>query len=393
MQGMRLNILLLDQGRQSLPFIKSFAKAGHNITVVCNTRLNECYFSRYPTKKLLWPSYIKYRKSFEIKLFDYLKNNNVDITISVGDISADILSKNRNEVTKYTSITLPKYSTFLKGANKLDLMKYCMANNLPCPKTYELNDDTLKVINELINFPVIVKPTRGVGAIGVVRFNTLEELKKKYNFLKNSFDQLIVQEYIPQEGGMQYQAEAFLDESHQMKVCMVITKPRFFPVNGGTSSANVTIEHPDIYKTTKLLLEGLKWKGAADVDFILDPRDQTVKILEINPRVTAGIKIGFSAGINYADLHLKLALREDIPEIKDYKLGIYCRNFFLEMLWYLFSDRHMKRNTKPGFFKFPDRNMVDQLFSWDDPFTALGFFLNMLKKYMNIRKLKAKFHL
>lgn len=392
-QNRKLKILLLDQGRQSLPFLRSFSKCGHDTTVVCNTRLSESYFSRYPSKRLLWPSYVKDRQAFEKELMYYLRNNNVDVTISVGDISSDILSKNKGEILKYTNITSPDYSTFIKAADKLNLMEYCLASDLPCPKTLALNEDTLNIIPDILKFPLIVKPIRGLGAIGVVRFDTYEELKEEYGLLKETHGQLIIQEYIPQEGGMQYQAEAFLDENSKMKVCMVILKPRFFPVNGGTSTANVTISHPEIEKTTRLLLEGLKWKGAADVDYILDPRDNIAKILEINPRVTAGIKIGFVAGIDYASLHIKLALGQEIPEIKNYRLGVYCRNFFLEILWFLFSNSGMKKTTKPPFFKCIGKDIVDQVFSLDDPLTGLGFFLNMIRKYLNIRNLKSKFHI
>lgn len=387
----KLKILLLDQGRQSLPFLKSLSKSGHEIIIVCNTRLSEGYFSCYPSKRLIWPSYVKDRHGFEQTLMNYLKKNNIDVTISVGDISSDILSSHKTEISRYTHITQPDHSVFLTAADKLKLMEYCMSNNLPCPKTYPLNDDNLHHINELLEFPVIVKPTRGIGAVGVVRFDNMDELGDQYKALQSKYDHLIVQEYIPQEGGMQYQAEAFLDENSMMKVCLVILKPRFFPVNGGTSTANVTIHHPEITNTTKALLEGLKWKGAADVDYIWDPRDNKVKILEINPRVTAGIKIGFVAGIDYADLHVKLALGEEIPNIDNYKLGVYCRNFYLEILWFLFSDWKMKRNTEPSFYKFFGKNVVDQLFSIDDPFAALGFFLNMIKKYTKFSNFKAKF--
>ena len=190
---------------------------------------------------------------------------------------------------------------------------------------------------------------------------------------------------------MQYQAEAFADRSGKVKVCLVILKPRFFPVEGGTSTANVTIKHYDIEMTTRRLLEGLNWQGAADVDFILDPRDGIVKILEINPRVTAGIKIGFVAGVNFADLHLKLSLRQDIPEINDYKLGIYARNFFLEILWFLFSSRKMKKNTNPPFFKLYGGKIIDQVFSYDDPLAGLGFFLNMMRKYTKLSNFNNKF--
>lgn len=388
----RLKILILDQGRQALPFLKSLSKSGHEVISVCNSKLSETYFSRYPSKRLIWPSYVKERNTFEQKLISFLRENNIDVTISVGDISSDILSGNREEISKYTHITSPDYATFTNAADKLKLMQYCMDNNLPCPKTFPLNEQNINKTDELLKYPVIVKPTRGVGAVGVIRFDNSLELFRKYSSLKKSYGPLIIQEYIPQKGGMQYQAEAFVDEKGKMKVCMVILKPRYFPVKGGTSTANVTISFPEIEETTRLLLEGLKWRGAADVDFILDPRDQRVKILEINPRVTAGIKIGFAAGIDFADLHLKLALGQEVPKIEHYKLGVYCRNFFLEILWYIYSDRNMKRNTNPPYFKFFGKDVIDQLFSFDDPLTGLGFFLHMIRKYFNIKNFKEKFH-
>lgn len=388
----KLNILLLDQGRQALPFLKSFHRAGHKTSIVCNTRLTEGYFSRYPSKRLLWPSHFREGPAFEKKLLNHLKENSVDVVISVGDASAEIVSKNKDEISKYTRTTAPDYFTFIQAADKLKLMQFCMDKKLPCPRTYTLNNETLKQLGSLLEFPVMVKPVRGVGAIGVERFDNQEELLKDYPILVEKHGDLIIQEFIAPNGSMQYQAEAFVDEKGEMKVCMVILKPRFFPVKGGTSTANVTIDHPEITETTKRLLESLNWKGAADVDYILDPRDNTAKILEINPRVTAGIKIGFAAGIDYADLHLKLAFGEPIPKISSYKLGVYCRNFFLEMLWFLLSDREMKKNTTPRFFTVFRRNMVDQVFSIDDPLAGFGFFLSMVKRYTNIRNFKAKFH-
>lgn len=388
----KFSILILDQGRQALPFLKSFAKAGYHTSVVCNTRLSESYFSRYPDRRLLWPGYMDDREGYEEKLFEYLEKNQTDVTISVGDITSDILARNKERISGYTNLTSPDYKVFIQAADKLKLMQYCMRNALPCPRTYDLNDSILKDVPQLLDFPVIVKPIRGVGAIGVERYDSYDELVVGFKKLKEAHGNLIVQEFIPQEGGMQYQAEAFVDAEGKVKVCMVILKPRFFPVNGGTSTANVTIRHPEIERTTRELLEGLQWKGAADVDFILDPRDNIAKILEINPRVTAGIKIGFAAGIDYADLHVRLAMGKEVPEIKEYNLGIYCRNFFLETLWYIFSDRKMKRTTTPPFFRPYGRKVVDQIFSWHDPMAGVGFFLHMVKKYLNISNFRSKFH-
>lgn len=385
-----LKILLLDQGRQTLPFLKSFSEAGHQVYIVCNTRICEGYFSRYPVKRLIWPNYNTDPERFEKKLLEFLKERDIDITLSLGDVSADILSKNRDEVTEYTKVTVPEYSKFVEVTDKLKLMGYCMRNDIPCPVTYKLDQETEKGIINKLDFPVIVKPRRGVGAMGVQQVSNPENVGEILPGLMDKYGPLLIQEFIPQKGGMQYQAQAFLDAESNMKVCMVIEKPRFFPVNGGTSTANVTVEKPEIVRTCKKLLEGIGWSGAADVDLILDPRDNIVKVLEINPRVTAGIKIGFAAGIDYADLHVRLALGEPIPKIESYKLGVYCRNIFMDILWYIFATKSMRKHTHPPFFAFLGKNRVDQTISLDDPLTGLGFFLNMSRKYLNINYLKEK---
>jgi predicted ATP-grasp superfamily ATP-dependent carboligase len=385
-----LKILLLDQGRQTLPFLKSFAKAGHKVFVVCNSRINEGYFSRYPTKRLMWPSYNTDPEGFKEHLLTYLKKNNIDVTLCLGDVSAEILSKNRDEISKYTKITVPEYSKFASVTDKLELMEYCMNNDIPCPVTCKLDREFNPDLLGNFNFPVIVKPRKGIGAMGVVKVEKPKMVSEIVPGLYNKYGPLLMQEYIPQQNGMQYQAQAFLDRNSCMKVCMVIEKPRFFPVNGGTSTANVTVENAKIVETCRQLLEGIGWTGAADVDLILDPRDNIAKVLEINPRVTAGIKIGFAAGIDYADLHIRYALGEEIPEIKQYKLGVYSRNIFMDLMWFIFSDREMKKNTHPPFFKFFGKDVLDQTISLDDPLTGLGFFLNMARKYMNIKYLREK---
>ena len=379
----KLTVLILDQGRQALPFLKSLRNAGHNVICVCNTRISEAYFSRYPTKKLIWPSSIKYPAMFEECLLNYLDTHQTDIVIGVSDFSAEILSKNKNKILQKTRIAVPDYSLFSKVVDKYWLMDYCIKNNIPCPRTREINEKNKNQVSRELEYTVLLKPKRGVGAIGIFKFYKPEEVVESVFKLQEKFGDLIIQEYIPQENGMQYQAEAFLDNESKMKACIVFEKPRFFPVNGGTSSANITIRHPEIESITKTLLEGLQWQGAADVDFILDPRTAVPKVLEINPRVTAGIKTAFAAGIDFADLHIKLALNKPIPRIDNYESGIYCRNFFLELLWFVFSNKKMKQNNQSTFFKFFGKKVFEQTFSIDDPLPFLGFFLNMGGKYLH----------
>ena len=385
-----LRILMLDDGRQSLPFMRSLKRAGHHVTVACGSRLSPGYFSRYPNRRLVWADYFRDPDRFTEQMMCYLRRHRPDVTLSVGDISSGILARNKHQVGQYTRLTVPDLEIFDRAADKANTMDFCMTHGIPCPVTFLSDETDLDVIAANTPFPAMVKPGRGIGAIGLRRVENARQLKRLYPALREQFGHLLIQEFIPLVNGTQFQAEAFLDDASRMKVCMVIGKPRFFPVTGGTSVANFTVDRPDIQDSVRRLLEGIGWKGAADVDLILDPRDNVPKILEINPRVTAGIKIGFAAGIDYADLHVRLAMGRPIPVIDRYKLGVYSRNLCMDVLWYLFSDRRARRSAWPPFFKFFGKNICYQTFGADDPLPLLGFALCNVRKYANRRVWKTK---
>jgi len=377
----RLRVLIIDDGRTALPFMKSLKRAGHHVTVACGSRLTTGYFSRYSDRRVVWMDYFTHPEEFAARMVEYVRRYRPDVTLAVGDNSVRMVVRNIDKMAPWTRLTVPEEKTYDRAADKAQTMAFCMENGIPCPKSYFPDEEPLEEIIGRVPFPVMVKPRRGMGAVGLHRMETPEELRRHYETIKQQHGDLLIQEFIPLAGGTQYQAEAFLDADSRMKVCLVISKTRFFPVTGGTSTANVTIHRPDIQESVRRLLEGIEWTGAADVDLILDPRDNVPKIIEINPRVTAGIKIGFAAGIDYADLHVRLATGQPIPQIDSYKLGVCLRNLCMDSLWYLFSDRKARRSTWPPFFKFFGENVVYQTFAADDPMPLAGFVLGMIKKY------------
>jgi len=387
----RLEVLMIDAGsRQSLPFIKALRLAGHRVVVACPSRVSMGFLCRYAERRLLWPAADSDRDGYVRAMLDYVRRRRPDVTLALEDDGAEIASLHKPELLRYTALALPDHDVFLRAADKARTMAFCMDHGLPCPRTFFPQRQGLEEIIAACPFPAIVKPRRGIGAVGVHRIDTPDELRRHWDKLCSRYGDLIVQEYIPLAGGTQFQAEAFLDADSRMKACLVIAKPRFFPITGGTSTANVTIDRPGIQQTARRLLEGIGWIGAADVDFILDPRDNVPKILEINPRVTAGIKIAFMAGIDFADLSMRLALGEPVPEIASYRLGVELRNLCLDILWYIFADKHMRRNTWPPYFRFFGRDVHYQTFSADDPLPLAGFILTRLAKFASKEKRREK---
>ena len=85
-EGERLTVLVLDQGRQALPFLKMLRRNGHEVWCACHSRLNEVWFSRYPTRKMIWPSYLREKEAFERTLLDFVRSHRVDVLLNVSEI-------------------------------------------------------------------------------------------------------------------------------------------------------------------------------------------------------------------------------------------------------------------------------------------------------------------
>ena len=96
---------------------------------------------------------------------------------------------------------------------------------------------------------------------------------------------------------IQYKSELFVDRDGSIKSACVFDKTRWYPIDGGSTCCSATVHRPDIIESSAKLLKFIDWKGYGDVDLIQDPRDGLAKVMEINPRITACVKICFAAGV------------------------------------------------------------------------------------------------
>ena len=78
MANQRLRVLILDGGRQALPFMRSLKRKGHHVSIVCARRLCEAFFSRYADRRLLWPDYFVDPAGFERQMVDYIRRHRPD---------------------------------------------------------------------------------------------------------------------------------------------------------------------------------------------------------------------------------------------------------------------------------------------------------------------------
>ena len=118
------------------------------------------------------------------------------------------------------------------------------------------------------------------------------------------------------------------------------------------------------------------------VEFKVDPRDNTPKLMEINPRFWGSLPLSIASGVDFPYLLCKMAVDGDITPVLDYKKGVKARSLFYEDFKHLFAV--LKGQSTPWgyqspdrlrtfreFMKFYEKDITYDYLSWDDPVPAL----------------------
>ncbi|TKS56980.1 carboxylate--amine ligase [Mesohalobacter halotolerans] len=371
-------ILILDgHTRQTLPMSKALKKAGHFVTLLCPNKVCMGYVSRWPDRKFICPDAKTHPQDFIQKLTVILKKETYDLVIPHFDYSAKIISENKDILSKYSKLAVNDFNIFMKARDKSETMRLCMENNIPHTKTYYSGENPIpKNILNHIEYPVVIKPVFAESARGFHKIENPDQIESIFDEVVKQYGKTLIQEYIPQTD-IQYKCEVFIGNDNEVKAAVVFSKVRWYPVDGGSSTFNLTVSRSDIVNTCTKLLKKMEWKGYADVDLIQDPRTGVAKVMEINPRITGSVKIAFDAGVNFANMIVDDAFGKKIVPV-EYETGIGLRMFHKDILWFIkSSDRFI---AKPSWFNFFDGTSSDQIISLSDPLPSIFFTLEGLFK-------------
>lgn len=372
-----IRVLILEgYARQALPMAKAFRQLGCKVTTLNSSKLDVGYVSRYPHYKIIGCCSRDDCEGTVNQVRELLKTKKYDLVVPLVDFSASILSKNKKEFSRYAKIASNEWKIYDIAQDKLKTMKICMENNIPCPVTLISINSIEDIMISDIKYPFVIKPRVGYGAVGFKVVKSESELKNLINNHDVNLKEYVIQEYIPQTD-LQYECAMFVDNDNQVKTSLVFSKNRWFPVTGGSSTLNITVEHPDIVKSCTKLIQAINWRGAADIDLIQDPRDGIAKVMEINPRVSGSVKICFVSGVDLARQMLELMYGDEVTKFSRYKIGQRLRCSQTDVLWFLKSPNRFK--SKPSWFSL--RKTKDHTFAWDDPLPWLAFLIRGIKNY------------
>ncbi len=357
--------------RKTLAVVRSLGRKGVQVTVGERTYLNTSFFSKYCSKRLLYPSPRQHPDQFLSFLLKEIKKNRYDCLFPMEEETLLLMAKFRSEISKYSYLLIPPLETVEFVRDKGKLIPFAERHGIPVPKTSETPSVLpLSPLGRGQGEGYVIKPRVSSGSFGIVYVKRKHDLPASYQKVHERYPFPLIQEYIP-DGGGTFGLSALFDESSNVRAAFVHKKLRMYPVEGGPSTLREGVEHPQIMELGLSLLKALNWVGVAMVEFKVDPRDGLPKLMEVNPRFWGSLQLAIFSEVDFPYLMLKMAKGETFHPVLRYPVGRRSR-------WLLFGDiLHFFKNPErfrlqPPFFQIFEPNTCDDMISWDDPFPILG---------------------
>ena len=207
--------IFITDGRSlaTLAIARSLGEKGLEVHCGEDFRHNLTSYSKYVTKNEIYPSPKNQPDLFLKKIIDIAKKEEYEMIIPVRDDTTKILSKHKDQLSKYTKLFLPQYQLVEKFGDKGQTIKIAQKHNVPVPKTYFPEDMDILKIKDVVEYPLLSGRVSS-GARGICYVDSADNFDKAYENVKREYGEPIIQEYISHEGG-HYSIGALFDESSE----------------------------------------------------------------------------------------------------------------------------------------------------------------------------------
>lgn len=357
--------------RKTLALVRSLGRKGIHVTVGERTFLNTTFFSKYCSRRVVYPSPRRHPDQFIDFILKETKKDHYECLFPMEEETLLLVAQHREEISRHTYLLIPDLDKIEFVRDKGNLLRFAEAHGIPTPRTlYTPPTPTFPPWGGGEGDGYVIKPRISSGSFGIAYVKGRQDLLPLYQNIHARYPFPLIQEWIP-DGGGTYGFSALFDEASNVKAAFIHKKWRMYPVSGGPSTLREGVEHPQIMELGLSLLKSLDWVGVAMAEFKVDPRDGIPKLMEVNPRFWGSLHLAIVSGVDFPYLMFKLGRGEAFEPILHYRTGKRSR-------WLLFGDiLHFLANSqrfhlRPSFFHFFDRETVYDIISKEDPLPIIG---------------------
>lgn len=265
---------------------------------------------------------------------------------------------------KWNIAPIPDINTLNSVCNKWSLNNLLRDLRLDSPHSIIIkNKCDIDKIEEIKNYPVLIKPTRGAGGIGIVFVKNKESLRAQIakELIYREDREYIVQEYID---GLDMDISLLCNDGKIL--AFTIQKP-IDKADKVFAFARMIefINDSSIFEYCQKFMSHIKWSGVAHLDLLKEKAGGKLFLIDFNPRFWGTLHGSTLAGVNFPYLAClsAMGITYTLPKYENIKYyGLNKK----EMLSFIFSEKGNRvgaiRNSTIYFFLLdPLPNLMNQL--------------------------------
>ncbi len=231
------------------------------------------------------------------------------------DIFSAFVARNMDKLSRHYALPFPNLEVMERLTDKAEFARACERAGIDTPGTVEVDfsnatDEAWTAPEIPFTFPVVAKAANGEpydvlefeGKRKIWFIDTPEELTQLWKTLKDAGfrDTFLVQELIPGDNTAMRSITAYVDSRGEVTLigsARVLLEDHA-PTMIGNPVAMITENFPALWKDACTLLTENGYRGFANFDVKIDPRDGRAVFFEVNPRIGRNNWYMAAAGAN-----------------------------------------------------------------------------------------------
>ncbi len=314
-----------------LSALRSLGRKGHQIDVAVpispgKFRIARRFASKYINQQFRVPHPLVPTADFQQRLLQLVQAGGYDVIFPFDQRIAAQIALWKEELSRHTHVISPDWPLFELVHDKAKLHGLLAANGFVVPRMYAY-EGLEDLLQQDIRFPVVLKPRRTAGSLGLRYAANRSELENAYREVSafpspcsdvEDYRRPLVQEYIPGK----IHDGLFVCRQGEIRAAMTVMRSSTYPVSGGFTVQSETTRDPELIRYCRQILEFLNYHGPCDVEVKRDERDGAYKLLEINPRIWGALELSIRAGIDFVEKSCELAVTGNTALQMDYRVGL-----------------------------------------------------------------------
>ena len=228
------------------------------------------------------------------------------VLILPGFEDMECLAEHRDRLPRNASLAAPEYASIRQVTPKHRFARLVDEHGINAPLTKILESEDEARQGPGLNYPVLMKPSRGAGGRGIAKVDDPQAYEA---YLDAHADQypLLAQTLA---SGEDYCVSA-LAQDGEVLVMSAYTNLENQPRQGGAGVVRETVCAEPFEEDIRKIARATGWTGVFETDFMWSGNaDDAPSVIEVNARFWAGLRHSTLSGVDYARLLAELTLHD-----------------------------------------------------------------------------------